>query len=185
MAWLRSPIFYGILLLCAGAVLRAILAVPETSQAMTPDQVRRALEYQRTERPILALEPRYRPYAFAFLFSASAAEMEAVKRTIDSELAEHETVKERGLAGVPEYAIESLAAPDIVLMALGAALLFRAFAFVLAFGFGIGGFHQMMMQSGKLTGAPSEFYLADILAALAWCAAFWLARALYEGRLKT
>jgi hypothetical protein len=43
----------------------------------------------------------------------------------------------------------------------------------------------MMMQSGKLTGAPSEFYLADILAALAWCAAFWLARALYEGRLKT
>ncbi len=185
MAWLRSPIFYGILLLCAGAVLRAILAVPETSQAMTPDQVRRALEYQRTERPILALEPRYRPYAFAFLFSASAAEMEAVKRTIDSELAEREAVKERGLAGVPEYAIESLAAPDIVLMALGAALLFRGLAFVLALGFGIGGFHQMMMQSGKLTGAPSEFYLADILAALAWCAVFWALRAFYEGRLKT
>lgn len=185
MAWLRSPIFYGILLLCAGAVLRAILAVPETSQAMTPDQVRRALEYQRTERPILSLEPRYRPYAFAFLFCASAAEMEAVKRTIDTELAEQETVKERGLSGVPEYAIASLAAPDIVLMALGAALIFRGLAFVLAAGFGIGAFHQMMMQSGKLTGAPSEFYLADILAALAWCAAFWTLRALYEGRLKT
>lgn len=185
MAWLRSPIFYGILLLCAGAVLRAILAVPETSQAMTPDQVRRALEYQRAERPILSLEPRYRPYAFAFLFCSSAAEMEVVKRTIDSELAEREAVKERGLSGVPEYATESLAAPDIVLMALGAALLFRELAFVLALGFGIGGFHQMMMQSGKLTGAPSEFYLADILAALAWCAAFWALRAFYEGRLKT
>jgi hypothetical protein len=185
IAWLRSPIFYGIVLLCAGAVLRAILAVPESFEAMTPDQARRALEYQRAERPILSLEARYRPYAFAFLFSASAAEMEAVKRRIDAELAEAEAVKERGLAGVPEYAIESLGAPDIVLMALGAALVFRGLPFVLAIGFGIGGFHQMMMQSGKLTGAPSEFYLADILAALAWCAAFWLLRALYEGRLRT
>lgn len=184
MAWLRSPIFYGIVLLCAGAVLRALLAVPDTSQPMTPDQVRRALEYQRTERPIFSLEPRYRSYAFAFLFCASAAEMDVVKRKIDAELADAEAVKERGLAGVPEGAIDSLAAPDIVLMALGAALVFRGLAFVLAIGFGIGGFHQMMMQSGKLTGAPSEFYLADILAALAWCAAFWLLRALHEGRLK-
>lgn len=185
MAWLRSPIFFGIVLLCAGAVLRALLAAPESSAAMTPDQVRRALDYQRTERPILSLEPRYRPYAFAFLFSASAADMEAVKRKIDAELAEAETVKERGLAGVPEYAVEALAAPDIVLMALGAALVFRGLPFVLAIGFGIGGFHQMMMQSGKLTGAPSEFYLADILAALAWCAVFWLLRALYERRFAT
>ncbi len=185
MAWLRSPIFYGIALLCAGAVLRAILAVPDSAPPMTPDQVRRALDYQRTDRPIFSLEPRYRQYAFAFLFTASAEDVDTIKRKIDAELADAEGVKERGLGGVPEYALDSLAAPDIVLMALGAALLFRGFAFVLAIGFGIGGFHQMMLQSGKLTGSPSEFYLADILAALAWCAAFWALRALYERRRQT
>ena len=184
MAWLRSPIFYGIVLLCAGAVLRAILVLPESQQPVTPEHMRRALAFQQSERPIFALEPRYRPYVFAFILASSAAEMEAVKRKIDAELAEAEAVHERGLAGVPEYAAEALAAPDIVLMALGAALAFRGLAFVLAIGFGIGGFHQMMLQSGKLTGAPSEFYLADILAALAWCAAFWALRALYEGRLR-
>jgi hypothetical protein len=184
MAWLRSPIFYGILLLCAGAVLRAMLAIPEDSQPMTPEQLRRALEYQRTERPLMALEPRYRPYAFAFILTGSAAEMEAVKRKIDAELAEAEAVQERGLSGVPEYAVEALAAPDIVLMALGAALVLRGLAFVLGIGFAIGGFHQMMLNSGKLTGAPSELYLAAILAALLWCALFWLLRALYEGRLR-
>ena len=88
-----------------------------------------------------------------------------------------------GLAGVPEYAADALAAPDIVLMALGAALVFRGLAFVLALGFGIGGFHQMMLQSGNLTGAPSEFYLASILAAMIWSGIFWAIRAFYEGRL--
>lgn len=185
MTWLRSPIFYGILLLCAGAVLRAILAAPESARPMTPEQLRRVLEFQRDQRPLAALEPGYRPYAFAFLFAGSAAEIDAVKRKIDAELADSQAVRERGLAGVPEYAASSLAAPDIVLMALGAALLFRGLAFVLAIGFGIGGFHQVMMQSGKLTGAPSELYLADILAALAWCAVFWALRAMYEGRLRT
>jgi len=184
MAWLRSPIFYGIVLLCAGAVLRAILAAPEPARPMTPEQLRRVLEYQRDQRPLLALEPRYRRYAFAFLFAGAPAEIEAIKRRIDAEVADAEAVKERGLSGVPGYVAESLAAPDIVLMALGAALLFRGLAFVLAVGFGIGGFHQVMMQSGKLTGAPSEFYLADILAALGWCAVFWGLRAMYEGRLR-
>jgi hypothetical protein len=184
MAWLRSPIFYGLVLLCVGAVLRAILAVPENPQTLTPEQLRRALEYHRDARPVLTLEPRYHPYVFAFMLAGSAAEVEAVKRKVDEELAESDAVRERGLAGVPEYAADALAAPDIVLMALGAALVFRGLAFVLAFGFGIGGFHQMMLQSGKLTGAPSEFYLGAILAALIWCAIFWLARALFEGRLR-
>ncbi len=185
MAWLRSPIFYGIVLLCAGAVLRAMLVAPDSAPPMTPEHVQRALEYQRTDRPIFSLEPRYRPYAFAFLFTTSAEDVETVKRKIDAELADAEAVKERGLGGIPEYMIESLAAPDIVLMALGAALLFRGIAFVLAIGFGIGGFHQMMMQSGQLTGAPSEFYLGDILAALAWWAWFWVLRKHYERRRQT
>lgn len=184
MAWLRSPIFYGLVLLCAGAVLRAILAIPENPQTLTPEHLRRALEYHRDARPMLALEPRYQPYVFAFMLAGSAAEMEEIKRKIDAELAESDAVRERGLAGLPEYAGEALAAPDIVLMALGAALVFRGLAFVLALGFGIGGFHQMMLQSGKLTVAPSEFYLAAILAALVWCAIFWVVRALYEGRLR-
>lgn len=184
MAWLRSPIFYGIVLLCVGAVLRAILAAPDTARPMTPDHLRRVLEFQRDQRPLLALEPRYRPYAFAFLFAGSPAEIEATKRRIDAEIADAEAVKERGLAAVPGYAAEAAVAPDIVLMALGAALLFRGLPFVLAIGFAIGGFHQVMMQSGKLTGAPSEFYLADILAALCWCAVFWALRAMYEGRLR-
>jgi hypothetical protein len=185
MAWLRSPIFFGLVLLCAGAVLRAILAVPENPQQLTSEQLRRALEFHRGARPMMALEPRYHPYVFAFMLAGSAAEMEEIKRKIDAELAESDAVRERGLAGVPEYAGEALTAPDIVVMAIGAALVFRGLAFVLAIGFGIGGFHQMMLQSGKLTGAPSEFYLAAILAALAWCAAFWLLRALYEGRLRS
>lgn len=184
MAWLRSPIFYGIVLLCAGAMLRAMLAIPEDSRPMTPDSLRRALEYQRTERPIFALEPRYRPYAFAFILAGSAAEIEAIKRKIDTEVAAAEEVRERGLAGIPDYAADALVAPDVVLMALGAALVLRTLAFVLGLGFAIGGFHQMMMQSGTLTGAPSEFYLAAILAALLWCALFWGVRALYEGRLR-
>jgi hypothetical protein len=118
------------------------------------------------------------------MLAGSAAEVDAIKRKIDAELAESEAVRERGLGGVPEYTAEALTAPDIVVMAIGAALVFRGFPFVLALGFGIGGFHQMMLQSGKLTGAPSEFYLSAILAALIWCAFAWAARALYEGRLR-
>jgi hypothetical protein len=184
MAWLRSPIFYGIVLLCAGALLRAMLAVPETPQPLTPETLRRALEFQQKERPLLALEPRYRPFAFAFLLASSAAEMQSIKRAIDAELATAEEVRERGLSGVPEYAAEALVAPDIVLMALGAALVLRSLAFVLAIGFAIGGFHQLMLQSGKLTPAPGEFYLAAILAALVWAALFWALRAFHEGRLR-
>ncbi len=184
MAWLRSPVFYGIVLLCVGALLRIALAFPEPSQPMTPETLRRALIYQQAERPILALEPRYRPYAFSFILAASAAEMDAIKRRIDAELAAAEAVRERGLAGVPEYMAEALVAPDIVLMALGAALVLRSFPFVLAIGFGIGGFHELLMQAGKLTGAPSEFYLAAIMAALVWSALFWALRAILEGRLR-
>ena len=184
MAWLRSPIFYGIVLLCAGALLRAMLAIPENSQPLTPETLRRALEFQRSDRPLLALEPRYRPYAFAFLLAGSAAEIQSIKRAIDAELAITDEVRERGLSGVPEYAAEALAAPDIVLMALGAALVLRSLAFVLAIGFAVGGFHQLMLQSGKLTPAPGEFYLAAILAALLWTLLFWVARAFYEGRLR-
>jgi hypothetical protein len=184
MAWLRSPVFYGILLLTLGALVRAILSFPEPERPLTPDTLRRALEFQRAERPILALEPRYRAYAFAFILAGSAADMEAIKRTIDSELAAAETVHERGLAGVPEYAAEALVAPDVMLMAFGGALVLRSLAFVLGIGFAIGGFHQLLVQSGTLTGAPSEFYLAAILAALVWSAVFWTLRALYEGRLR-
>jgi hypothetical protein len=184
MAWLRSPIFYGILLLTLGALVRAILSFPESSQTLTPESLQRALDFQRAERPILSLEARYRPYAFAFILATSAADMEAIKRKIDRELADAEAVHERGLAGVPEYAAEALAAPDVVLMALGGALVLKSLAFVLGIGFAVGGFHQLLLQAGTLTGAPSEFYLAAILAALTWSALFWVLRALYEGRLR-
>jgi hypothetical protein len=184
MAWLRSPILYGIVLLSLGALLRIALAFPEPGRAMTPQALRGALEYQRNERPILALEPRYRPYAFAFILAGSAADVAAIKRAIDAELAAAEEVEARGLAGVPDYVGDALVALDIVLMALGGALLVRSLAFVLAIGFAAGGFHQLLVQSGKLTGAPSEFYLAAILAALIWSALFWALRALYDGRLR-
>ena len=184
MAWLRSPLFYGLTLLTLGALVRAILSFPQPARPLTPDTLRRALEFQRAERPILALEPRYRPYAFAFILAASAADMEAIKRTIDGELAAAEEVRERGLAGLTEYAADALVAPDVVLMALGGALVLRSLAFVLGIGFAVGGFHQLLLQSGSLTGAPSEFYLAAILAALAWSAFFWALRAIYEGRLR-
>lgn len=184
MAWLRSPVFYGFVMLCLGALLRFVLALPETESPLTPESLRRALEYQRTERPILALEPRYRPYAFAFILAASTADMEAIKKRIDAELAAAEEVHERGLAGVPEYTVAALSKLDIVVMALGGALVLRSLAFVLAIGFAIGGYHQLLLQSGKLTEAPSEFYLAAILAALAWSLLFWALRALYEGRLR-
>ncbi len=184
MAWLRSPIFYGIVLLSLGVLLRVALAIPEPQRPMTPETLRRALTYQQTERPILSLEPRYRPYAFAFILAASAEDLQAIKRRIDAELAATEAVEERGLAGVPEYVADALAAPDIVIMALGAALVLRGLAFVLAIGFAAGGFHQLMMQAGRLTGAASEFYLAAIVAALLWAALFWALRAFREGRLK-
>lgn len=184
MAWLRSPLFYGIVLLSLGAVVRIALAFPETGPPMTREALRSALEYQRTERPILALEARYRPYAVAFILAGSAAEVDAIKRRIDAELADAEAVSARGLAGVPEYTAEALPAPDIVLMALGGALMLRSLAFVLGVGFLAGGYHQLLVQSSKLTGAPSEFYLASILAALIWAAFFWTLRALIDGRLK-
>ncbi|HEY7609512.1 MAG TPA: hypothetical protein VIF14_09795 [Alphaproteobacteria bacterium] len=184
MAWLRSPVFYGIVLLCLGALLRFALSLPENDSPLTPEALRRALEYQRAGRPIQALEPRYRPYAFAFILAASAADIEAIKRRIDAELAAAEAVNERGLAGVPGYTAAALVRPDIVLMALGGALVLRSLAFVLAIGFAVGGFHQLMLQTGKITGAPSEFYLAAILAALVWSLLFWAVRALYEGRLR-
>jgi len=184
MAWLRSPLLYGALLLFIGAALGAVQSAPESGRAMTAADLRRALEFQRTEQPIAKLEPRYRAYAIAFILAGSDADIEAVKRTIDAELAAAAAVHERGLAGVPEYAAEKLVAADLVLMALGGALLFRGFAFVLAMGFAAGGLHQLVAQSAAITGAPSEFYLAAILAALLWSAAFWAARALYDGRLK-
>ena len=127
MAWLRSPVFYGILLLSVGALLRFVLVLPENDRPLTPETLRRALSFQQAERPILALEPRYRPYAFAFL---------------------------------------------------------RSFVFVFAIGFAVGGYHQLLMQSSKLTEAPSEFYLAAIIAGLVWSALFWALRAIYEGRLR-
>lgn len=184
MAWLRSPIFYGVVLLSLGVLLRVALSFPEPARPLTPETLRRALAYQQTERPILALESRYRPYAFAFILAGSADDMQAIKHRIDAELATTEAVEERGLAGVPEYVVEALAAPDIVAMALGAALLLRGFAFVLAIGFAAGGFHQLLMQAGRLTGVASEFYLAAIIAALLWTALFWALRAFREGRLK-
>src|SRR5262249_21049735 len=184
MAWLRSPVFYGIVLLSLGALIRIALAFPEPAQPMTPEALRRALEFQRDVQPILALEPRYRPYAFAFILAGSAEQGEAIKRAIDAELAAAEEVRRHGLEGVPDYTAEALASPDVAMMALGGALVLRSLAFVLAIGFAIGGYHQLLLQSGKLTGAPSEFYLASILAALLWAALFWALRALYEGRLR-
>jgi hypothetical protein len=185
MAWLRSPLFIGIALISLGVLLRIVLAIPEPPDPpRTPETLRRALAFHQAERPLQSLEPRYRPYAFAFMFVASADEVRAVKQRIDAELAASAAVEERGLAGVPEYAAEALAAPDIVIMALGAAFAVRGLAFVLAIGFAIGGFHQLLLQSGKLTGSPSEFYLGAILAALVWCALFWAVRAWREGRLR-
>lgn len=184
MAWLRSPVFYGIVLLSLGALLRIALAFPAPTRPMNAEDLRRAIAFQRAEQPILKLAPRYRPYAFAFIFAGSAADVEAIKQAIDAELAAAEAVRRHGLAGLPEYTGERLAAADIALMALGAALVFRSLAFVLALAFGAGVFHQLLVQAGKLTGAPSEFYLASILAALLWAVLFWVLRAFYEGRLR-
>ena len=183
MAWLRSPILYGGLLLFVGVLLRAIWSTPEPARTMTADDFRRAIEYQRAEQPILKLEPRYRPYSIAFILAGSPADMAAIKQAIDAELAATAEVRERGLAGVPDYAAARLIQVDLVLMALGAALLFRSLAFVLAVGFGAGMMFQLVDQAGTLTGAPSEFYLASILAAMIWSGIFWAIRALYEGRL--
>ena len=128
--------------------------------------------------------PNYEAMSNCDIVIEAATEDEAIKRRIDAELAASDAVRERGLAGVPEYLADKIGAADIVLMALGGALVFRSLAFVLAVGFAAGGLHQLMIQSASLTGAPSEFYLAAILAGLIWAAAFWAARALYEGRLK-
>ncbi|MGH7002504.1 MAG: hypothetical protein ACREIP_01010 [Alphaproteobacteria bacterium] len=183
MAWLRSPLLYGGLLLFIGVLLRAAWSTPEAGRTMTADELRRALEFQRAEQPILKLEPRYRPYSIAFILAGSEAEMAAIKQAIDGELAATAAVRERGLAGLAEYTATRLVAVDLVLMALGAALMFRSLAFVLAVGFAAGLMHQLVDQASTLTGAPSEFYLAAILAALVWSALFWAIRALYEGRL--
>lgn len=185
MAWLRSPLLYGAVLLFVGAILRALWSAPEgDGRAMTADDLRRTLEFQRTEQPIQKLEPRYRPYAIAFILAGSDSDMAAIKRAIDAELAAQAAVHERGLAGVAEFTSEKLAQIDLVLMALGAALMFRSFAFVMGTGFAAGMLHQLMAQASSLAGAPSEFYLAAIVATLAWSALFWAARALYEGRLR-
>lgn len=184
MKWLRSPLLYGALLLLLGVCIGAIQSAPEGGGTMTAADFRKTLEFQRLEQPIAKLEARYRPYAIAFLLTGSQEEVDAIKRRIDGELAAADAVRERGLAGVPDYVGDKLGAADIVAMALGTALLLRSLAFVLALGFAMGGLHQLMMQSGSLTGAPSEFYLAAIIASLIWTAVFWAARALYERRLK-
>jgi len=185
MAWLRSPLLYGAILLFVGAVLRAIWAAPEgDGRMMTVEDLRRVLEYQRAAQPIPKLEPRYRPYAIAFVLAASDGDMAKIKAAIDDELAAQAAVRERGLGGVAEFTSEKLAQVDLVLMALGAALMFRSLAFVMAASFAAGMLHQLVAQASTLTGAPSEFYLAAILATLFWSALFWAARALYEGRLR-
>jgi hypothetical protein len=183
MAWLRSPILYGAVFLVLGVVLRVVLSFPE-GETRSLEDLRRAMLYQRDHRPAMKLEPRYQPYAVAFILAGSDNEVAAIKRAIDAELAAAAQVRERGLAGIPDYAGERLVAIDLVLMALGAALLFRSLAFVLAAGFGAGVMHELLAQSASLTGAPSEFYLAAVLAALVWCAVFWALRALLEGRLR-
>lgn len=184
MAWLRSPYFYGAVLLFMGALLRIVISFPEAGEARSIEDLRRALTYQRDERPIMKLEPRYQTYAFAFILAGSNDDVTAIKKTIDAELLAAAQISERGLAGVPEYAGARLVAIDLVLMALGAALLFKSLAFVLAVGFGVGLLHELLLQSDTLTGAPSEYYLAAVLAALVWCALFWVLRALLEGRLR-
>jgi hypothetical protein len=184
MAWLRSPVLYGIALLVIGMIVRAALSMPETARVTTIEDLQRAMVFQRDERPLQKLEPHYRPFAFAFVFAASESDVEAIKRGIDAEFAAGAEVSERGLAGVPDYVAERLASLDIVLMALGAALVFRGMAFVLATGFAAGLYHELVMQSALVTGAPSEYYLAAIIAALMWCTLFWALRALYERRLR-
>jgi hypothetical protein len=184
MAWLRSPYFYGAVLLLVGALLRIAASFSDTGGGRSIEDLRKALAFQRDERPLMKLEPRYHPYAFAFIFAGSDDEMAAIKKAIDAELLAAAQISERGLAGVPEYAGARLVAVDLVLMALGAALLFRSLAFVLAVGFGVGLLHELLLQSDTLTGAPSEYYLAAVLAALIWCTVFWALRALREGRLK-
>jgi len=184
MNWLRSPLLYGALLLLIGVAIGAVNSAPESGRSMTAADLRRVFEFQRSEQPIAKLDARYRPYAIAFLLTGTEAEVEAIKRRIDAEIEAAEAVRQRGLAGVPEYIADKVSAVDIIVMALGAALIFRGLAFVLALGFTVGGLHQLMVQSGSLTGAPSEYYLAAIVAALLWTALFWAARALYEGRLK-
>jgi len=184
MAWLRSPCFYGAVLLIIGALTRIALSIPDGSEARSIEDLRRAMAYQRDARPLMKLEPRYQPYAFSFILAGSDDDVAAIKKAIDAELLAAAQIAERGLAGVPDYAGARLVAIDLVLMALGAALLFRSLAFVLAVGFGVGLLHELLLQSDMLTGAPSEYYLAAVLAALVWCAVFWALRALFEGRLR-
>jgi hypothetical protein len=184
MAWLRTPLFVGALLLFLGAVYRVAVSVPETGPITTTRELQRVLAYQHQAQPLRALEPRYQPFAFAFVLAGSDAEVAAIKQTLDAQLAHVAAIRARGLAGVPDYVGEGLVGVDIVLMSLGGALLFRSFAFVLATGFGIGVVHEMLVLASTLTGGPSELYLGAVLAALVWSALFWAARAFYEGRLR-
>ncbi|MCW5770831.1 MAG: hypothetical protein KIT16_04285 [Rhodospirillaceae bacterium] len=184
MAWMRTPLFLGAALLFFGLAYRIVATFPDLSGAMPPDDFRQAMTFQQQDRPLLKLEPRYRPYAVAFMLASSEADIAAIKKAIDAELAAAEAIRARGFASVMDVMGDSLADIGLVAMAAGAALVFRSLSFVLALGFGAGALHQMLGQTGRLTGAPSEIYLGAILAALAWCTLFWAVRAVYERRLR-
>lgn len=180
----RALLIAGIAALVLGLVIRAMMDAPPVEPPRSIPDIQRILEFQRTQRPAADLEPRYREFAAAFLFTGSREQVDAIKRAIDEELAATAAIKERGLAAAFDAALEKLAAPDLVLIGIGAALLFRTLAFVLGVGFFGGIVHAVFLTMRTFTGLASELFLGAILAGMALAVAAWAIRAAYEGRLR-
>ena len=142
---------------------------------LSPEDLReRALYIQR-------LEAKYQPYAMAFFWAVGTEERDALKRQIDSEYAEIERIRSRGLAAAFDAVLPALAAPHLILIALAAAFAFRPLSFVLAVTALSGLMHQAFaVDFGVYVGSPSEYYLGALLAALALGAAAWFGVGLWE-----
>lgn len=182
--WLFRPKqLAAIALIVAGLALQSLATPPGGAGGpaiRTVEDLQRVARYHREAQPLAKLGPAHRPYAAAFVAAASDEDVERIKQAIDAELAATAEIKDRGFAAVPEAFAEKLPAPDLWLVALAGALMFRALAFVMPFGFAAGFLQQTAIDLRTLTGTASELYLAAILAGLVAAFACWAARLGFE-----
>jgi hypothetical protein len=179
--WLfRPPQLVAIALIVLGLLIPSLAAPPAGPAIRTMEDLQRIARYHREAQPLAKLGPEHRPYAGAFVAAASDEDVERIKRAIDAELAATAELKAQGFGAVAAAFGEKMPSPDLWLIALAGAIMFRSLAFVLPFGFAGGFLQQTGVDLRSITGTASELYLAAILAGLVAALACWAARLGFE-----
>jgi hypothetical protein len=176
----------AVLLLALGIVWQTIARTPpielgpvtiiklDRSGKLDPEFVRQRMDFiKKNMEYVKALPPPYSDYPNAFTIARSEADYPRIKEAIDRETAINDAISDAGLGAVPGLTTAELTRPSLWLIALAAAVAFRAFAFVIGGAFLAGLLRGAGMEMGTLTGITAEHYLASILAALIVAALAW------------